>query len=51
MDPTHLEPWFSAIGNFGFPVALAVYLLIRFEKKLERLTDVIETLKDVIRMK
>ena len=32
MDPTHLEPWFSAIGNFGFPVALAVYLLIRFEK-------------------
>ncbi|MEK7019327.1 YvrJ family protein [Bacillus sp. FSL R9-9410] len=51
MEPTHLEPWFSAIGNFGFPVVLAVYLLIRFEKKLERLTEAIETLKDAIRSK
>lgn len=41
--------WVSIIGNFGFPVALAVYLLIRFEKKLEKLTEAIETLKEAIR--
>ncbi|EJV54862.1 YvrJ family protein [Bacillus cereus] len=51
MDPTTFSTWITLIGNFGFPVALAIYLLIRFEKKLENLTDAIETLKDVIRMK
>lgn len=33
---------FTAVGNFGFPIALTVYLLTRFEKKLELLTKVIE---------
>lgn len=33
---------YSAVGNFGFPIALTVYLLTRFEKKLELLTRVIE---------
>lgn len=51
MDPTTFTSWISLIGNFGFPAALAIYLLIRFEKKLENLTSAIETLKDVIRSK
>jgi hypothetical protein len=25
----------TAIGNFGFPIVITAYLLIRFEKKIE----------------
>ena len=37
------------IGNFGFPVAVSIYLLVRIEGKLETLTDSITTLSEVIR--
>jgi hypothetical protein len=40
-----LELFFSAIGNFGFPLVLAIYLLLRFEKKIEGLTEAIYELK------
>lgn len=43
-----IETFISAIGNFGFPLVLAVYLLLRFEKKIELLTEAISTLKEVI---
>ena len=32
-----MQDFFSIISNFGFPVAVASYLLFRFEKKLEAL--------------
>lgn len=32
-----MQDFFSVISNFGFPVAVASYLLFRFEKKLETL--------------
>ena len=32
-----MENFFSVVSNFGFPVAVAGYLLFRFEKKLETL--------------
>jgi hypothetical protein len=32
-----LEEFFKLISNFGFPIALACYLLFRFEKKLDLL--------------
>lgn len=35
-----MQDFFSIIGSFGFPVAVASYLLFRFEKKLEDLTQV-----------
>lgn len=38
---------FTAIGNFGFPIAITIYLLLRFEKKLETLTDVMRDNTDV----
>ncbi|AST94655.1 YvrJ family protein [Shouchella clausii] len=28
--------WVLLLGNFGFPILIAVYLLIRFERKRER---------------
>lgn len=41
--------WISIIGNFGFPIAITVYLFIRFEKKIENLERCIDALSDVIR--
>lgn len=32
-----MEQFFTIISNFGFPIAVASYLLFRFEKKLEQL--------------
>lgn len=43
--------WVSILGNFGFPIALAVYLLIRFEKKIERLVAMIQELEKSVRKK
>lgn len=34
----------NIIANFGFPIALSCYLLIRLEAKLERLTESINAL-------
>ena len=39
-----MEEFFTIISNFGFPVAVASYLLFRFEKKLEQLESTNEKL-------
>jgi cell shape-determining protein MreC len=39
-----MQDFFSIIGSFGFPVAVASYLLFRFEKKLEDLAKTNESL-------
>lgn len=36
------------IGNVGFPMAISIYLLVRIENKLEKLTDSINQLSSVI---
>ena len=42
------------LSNFGFPIALAVYLLFRFEKKLDALEEanekVLAQLNDAIKI-
>jgi hypothetical protein len=38
----------NILGNFGFPVAVAIYLLIRLEKRIENLTKAITELKKII---
>ena len=50
-----MQDFFSIVGSFGFPVAVASYLLFRFEKKLEDLAKAnnelcaeIKDLKEVI---
>lgn len=30
---------FPAISNFGFPIVISLFLLLRFETKLEKLSD------------
>lgn len=38
----------TIIGNFGFPIAVTAYLLVRIESKLNQLTDSIHDLSTVI---
>lgn len=45
MDSTNL---LTAISQVGFPIVLTGYLLMRFERKLEILTDTINKLTEVI---
>lgn len=39
----------TTIGNVGFPIAVSVYLLVRFESKLEALTLSINDLSTTIK--
>jgi cell division protein FtsB len=43
-----MTDFFNIVGTFGFPVAVASYLLFRFEKKLEVLAQCNEKLRDEI---
>jgi hypothetical protein len=45
MDSTAL---LTAIANFGFPIVVAAYLLIRTESKLEKLTTAIAELSKTL---
>jgi len=38
--------WVQIVGNFGFPVAITIYLLIRFEGKIDKLRESIDVLSD-----
>ncbi|MBO8169562.1 MAG: YvrJ family protein [Thermoanaerobacteraceae bacterium] len=44
-----MEPVWNQIGNFGFPIVVSIYLLVRVEKKLDDLTEAIYSLKEVIK--
>ncbi|MDP1383272.1 YvrJ family protein [Priestia megaterium] len=36
-----MEQWLNLIGNFGFPIVVTFYLLLRFEKKIDHLIEAI----------
>nr|WP_307990622.1 YvrJ family protein [uncultured Niameybacter sp.] len=38
----------SQIGNFGFPIILSMYLLVRIEAKMENLSTTITHLSNVL---
>ncbi|MGE1115680.1 YvrJ family protein [Priestia megaterium] len=42
----NVQIWTALLGNFGFPAVLAGYLLLRFEKKIEVLTEAISIFND-----
>ncbi|MGE5380031.1 MAG: YvrJ family protein [Methylocystaceae bacterium] len=44
------ETLLTYAGNFGFPALLAVYLLVRFEAKLDNLTRAIERLREALKI-
>lgn len=43
-----MTDFFQILSQFGFPIAVASYLLFRFEKKLETLWQTNEKLVDII---
>lgn len=45
-----MEELLKAVGNFGFPIVLSAYLLIRIENKLEALNSSIISLAEAVRM-
>lgn len=49
MTPMDLPPWVALLGNFGFPIAISIYLLVRFERKIENLEIVIAELSNAIK--
>jgi hypothetical protein len=49
MASEDIPTWISIIGNFGFPIAITVYLFARFERKLDGLEKVILELSTVIK--
>ncbi|MFB0842867.1 YvrJ family protein [Paenibacillus oleatilyticus] len=52
MDNTNALSYFlAAISQVGFPIVLTGYLLLRFEKKLDILTETMLRLIDVIHNK
>lgn len=40
--------WINILGNFGFPVAVAGYLLFVFERKIESFGTKIDRFSDVL---
>ncbi|HLR02371.1 MAG TPA: YvrJ family protein [Virgibacillus sp.] len=43
-----LSIWIDLFKDVGFPFAIAVYLLLRFEKKIEHFSKTIEDLQKII---
>ncbi|QTM97976.1 YvrJ family protein [Sediminibacillus dalangtanensis] len=43
--------WVTLLGNFGFPIAVTVYLFFRFERKIENLETVINELSTKLSQK
>ncbi|HHY13916.1 MAG TPA: YvrJ family protein [Thermoanaerobacterales bacterium] len=43
-----MEELFTPIANLGFPIVVSIYLLVRVEGKLGKLTDSINELSRVL---
>lgn len=43
-----MDGWINLITNAGFPIAVASYLLVRFENKIDALSQSINTLSNVV---
>lgn len=45
-----MNEFVSLIGNVGFPMAITLYVLMRLETKMEKLTDTITKLSNAIEL-
>ncbi len=43
-----IEEIFKGVADFGFPIVVAIYLLIVFGAKLDKLTDAVDRLSHFI---
>jgi hypothetical protein len=46
-----MEDLLKAIANVGFPIAVAAYLLIRIESKIDNLSSSINQLSNILSIK
>ena len=46
-----MEEMLQGLANYGFPVVISIYLLVRMESKLDQLTEVILKLNEAITSK
>ncbi|WP_139905483.1 YvrJ family protein [Clostridium thermarum] len=46
-----MEDFLKAVANLGFPIAVATYLLIRIEGKLDNLSSSINQLATILSIK
>jgi hypothetical protein len=46
-----VEDFLTAIANVGFPIAVAAYLLIRIESKMDNLSTSINQLSTILSVK
>lgn len=46
-----MEDFLTAIANVGFPIAVAAYLLIRIERKMDILSSSINQLSTILSIK
>jgi hypothetical protein len=44
-----MEDFITLLGNFGFPIAVTAYLLVRIESRLSQLTESIHELTTAIK--
>ena len=44
-----MEELLTAISQVGFPIAISIYLLIRFEQKMEKLGSIVFIQTDTIK--
>ncbi|KFN01610.1 YvrJ family protein [Bacillus clarus] len=51
MDAITFQSIIKSINNLGFPVVIAIYLLVRFERKIVHLTEAINKLRDAMNKK
>jgi hypothetical protein len=50
-DVNTMEELLKVVGNLGFPIAVAAYLLIRIESKLDSLSNSINKLAAILSVK
>lgn len=41
--------WMKVIHDFGFPIMLTIYLLFKFEKRIESLEEVVKEIVNEVR--
>jgi flagellar biogenesis protein FliO len=46
-----MEDFLKAVGNVGFPIVVAAYLLIRIEGKMDHLSSSINQLSTILSIK
>ncbi|WP_074432819.1 YvrJ family protein [Neobacillus jeddahensis] len=49
MTTVDMSQWITILGNFGFPIAITIYLFGRFEKKIDKLEMAITELGEIIK--